>query len=523
MIKLAPAGCERNRGEQVKHQSHKVARMSGKVKFLMSFRARLMLLLTSFLLLTIVLVLSLDNWARKRANQEVKQQSEEVRDAVNSGFSDFALAIGMAIQNLSSDKFLYERIEAEEMKLPPTVEHIIVADKGGKVSDTTLEELRGQPISVPEDVVTQEGSFDPVEGHFDYHGDQSKTFSIPFESQKGLYWIIIVTKQEAITNQIRNASRTLASRSRELSNIRLLATTALLLLGLAIAVMIGWSFTRPINELASAARRVAAGKLDFAVKVNRPDEVGQLANTFNEMIAGLKSKRELEEKLNQSERAAAIGRLTQSVAHEIRNPLNVINLSIDHVSSKYGPEDETRRKQFTRMLSSIKDEIERLKRMVNDLLNYGRPARLAVETVDMRKLMKETMALISPQADVQGVEMTLEADDTPAEVRGDRERLKSSLSNLAINSLQAMPTGGHLNVSVAREDGYVKVSLRDTGVGISEDALAKIFEPYFSTKQTGFGLGLAVTKTIIEEHQGSIEVNSELNRGTTFVVKVPAT
>src|SRR5215210_3656246 len=222
-------------GRPLEHPSHKVARMSGKVKFLMSFRARLMLLLTSFLLLTIVLVLALDNWARKRANYEVRQQSQEVKDAVNSGFSDFALAIGMAIQNLSSEKFLYERIEAGEMELPPTVEHIIVADKDGQVSDTTLEDKRGQSITVPEDDVTQEGAFDPVEGDFEYHGSPSKTFSIPFTSQKGLYWIVIVTKQEAITNQIRNASRTLASKSRELSNIRLLATTALLVLALAIA------------------------------------------------------------------------------------------------------------------------------------------------------------------------------------------------------------------------------------------------------------------------------------------------
>ena len=496
--------------------------MSGKVKLLMSFRARLMLLLTSFLLLTLVVVLALDSWGRKRADQEVKLQSENVKDAVNGGFSDFALAIGMAIQNLSSERFLYERIDAEEMKLPPTVGHIIVADKDGNVSDTTLEDVSGQSIAVPEDVVTQEGSFDPVEGEFEYHGKQSKTFSIPFVSQKGLYWIIIVTKQEAITNQIDDASQTLASKSRELSNIRLLAMTGLLLLALAIAVMIGWSFTRPIDELAGAARRVAAGDLDFAVKVNRPDEVGQLATTFNEMIAGLKSKRELEEKLNQSERAAAIGRLTQSVAHEIRNPLNVINLSIDHVSSKYGPEDETRRKQFTRMLSSIKDEIERLKRLVNDLLNYGRPARLAVETVDMRKLMEETVALIRPQADEQGVEVTVEADGGTVEVRGDRERLKSSISNLAINALQAMPSGGHLSARVAREDGSVKVTVTDTGVGISEEALGKIFEPYFSTKQTGFGIGLALTKTIIQEHHGTIEVESQLDRGTTFTVRLPA-
>jgi len=236
----------------------------------------------------------------------------------------------------------------------------------------------------------------------------------------------------------------------------------------------------------------------------------------------LKSKRELEDRLNQTERAAVIGRLTQSVAHEIRNPLNVINLSIDHASSCYAPEDEGRRKQFTRLLASIKDEIERLNRLVSDLLNYGRPARLSVEPLDLRKLTEETLALVQPQADVQGVDVTLDDDGSPAEILGDRERLKSFISNLAINALQAMPNGGHLSAHLARNDGMVELRLADTGIGISEEAVGKIFEPYFSTKQAGFGLGLAVTKKIIEEHQGTIDVQSALNRGTTFTVKLPA-
>jgi signal transduction histidine kinase len=293
-------------------------------------------------------------------------------------------------------------------------------------------------------------------------------------------------------------------------------------MALAIAVLIGWRFTQPIQEMARAARRVAAGNLDFRVYVNRRDEVGQLATTFNEMIDGLRSKRELEEKLNQAERSAAIGRLTQSVAHEIRNPLNVINLSIDHVGSKYAPDDEPRRTQLNRILSTIKDEVERLKRLVNDLLNYGRPPRLAVENVDINKLFEETMALIRPQADEQGVQVTVEEDGQSLEVRGDRERLKSCLSNIAINALQAMPNGGKLSARIAQSNGVVEVSISDTGVGITEEALSKIFEPYFSTKQTGFGLGLAVTKAIIEEHQGSIAVFSIPGAGTTFSVKLPA-
>src|SRR5262249_26301637 len=215
------------------------------------------------------------------------------------------------------------------------------------------------------------------------------------------------------------------------------------------------------------------------------------------------------DKLNQTERAAAIGRLTQAVAHEIRNPLNVINLSIDHVSTKYAPDDDARRAQFNRILSSIKDEIERLKRLVNDLLNYGRPSRLAAEIVDINKLVDEPISLVRPQADEQGVDVTLEGSDSFAEIKGDPERLKSAFSNLAINALQAMHTGGHLSARVAKQNGVVEVSISDTGVGISEEALGKIYEPYFSTKQTGFGLGLAVTRTIVEEHQGSIVVNSE--------------
>src|SRR5262249_42518568 len=157
-----------------------------------------------------------------------------------------------------------------------------------------------------------------------------------------------------------------------------------------------------------------------------------------------------------------IGRLTQAVAHEIRNPLNVINLSIDHVATKYAPDDQKKREQLTRILSSIRDEVARLKRLVNDLLNYGRPARLAVETVDLRKLVDETIALIRPQADEQGVEVTLEGDDSRAEIRGDRERLKSCFSNIAINALQAMPGGGHLNARVVKLDGSVEVTVSDT-------------------------------------------------------------
>ncbi len=495
--------------------------MIDRVKLLSSFRGRLMLLLTSFLLLTIVLVLVLDRWAQKRATAELVRQNQQVKSAFNTSFGDFAQAVSLGLQSLSSDDYLYEVIGHVEM--PSTLKDIIVADETGLVKDSTLRELIQQQIKVPPPPagITETQSIDPVESEVEIEGGLIKTYDIPILTQKGLHWIVLVMQQDAIINQIDAAQVALAESNRQLSNYRLGGTTGLLLFALGIAVVIGWRFTKPIEELAGAAQRVASGDLDFRVGINRRDEVGQLATTFNEMIAGLKAKLELEERLNLSERAAAIGRLTQTIAHEIRNPLNVINLSVDQASAKYAPEDESRRKQFTRLLSSVKDEIARLRHMVNDVLNYGRPAHLAVESVDVRRLLEETIQLIRPQADEQNVEVTFEQDNESANVIGDAERLKSCLSNLTINALQAMPVGGRLSARVRRLDGQVEVTISDTGVGISPESVNKIFEPYFSTKKSGFGLGLAVTKKIVEEHHGSIDVQSQINQGTTFTLRFP--
>jgi signal transduction histidine kinase len=480
-----------------------------------------MLLLTSFLLLTIVLVLVLDRWAQRRASAEVFRQSRQVKGAFNTSFGDFAQAVSLGLQSLGSNDYLYEVTSRVEM--PSTLKDIIVADDTGKVKDTTLPELLNQYIKVPPPPqgITESQNIDPVEGEVEIEGGLIKTYDIPILTQKGLHWIVIVMQQEAIINQIDEAQVALAENNRRLSNYRLGGTTGLLSFALGIAVVIGWRFTKPIEELAGAAHRVASGDLDFRVGINRRDEVGQLATTFNEMIAGLKTKLELEERLSLSERAAVIGRLTQAIAHEIRNPLNVINLSVDQVRAKYAPEDEARAKQFTRLLSSVKDEIARLRNMVNDVLNFGRPAHLSVEKININDLMEETVQLVRPQAEEQGVEITFERDGGPAEVMGDPERLKSCLSNITINALQAMPAGGMLLVRVHSPDGKVEVTVSDTGLGISPESINKVFEPYFSTKKSGFGLGLAVTKKIVEEHHGSIEVRSQVNRGTTFTMKFP--
>lgn len=494
--------------------------MADTVGFLLSFRARLILLLTSILVLTIVVVLVLDRWASKRAAEVIAVEKAQIATAVNSGYGDLAQAMYLANKSLGSEEFLYNSISPGE--LPRSVERILVTHNDGKVIDSTERRDINRYLKVSEEPISQVVADDPFEHEPAGRPHAPKTYYSPVTTEKGLFWIVIVTAQQDLIDKIEEASTTLATRNRELSNYRLWSSAGPLVLALFLAVFTGWRFTKPIKELANAARQVAAGDLDVRINVNRRDEIGGLANTFNEMIAGLKSKLELEEKLNSSERAAALGRLTQAVAHEIRNPLNVINLSVDHVSTKFAPEDESKRRQFAQILSSLKDEVSRLKQMVNDVLNYGRPAHMSVETIDLQELIEETISLLRPQAAEQNINVTIERDSEPLRIIGDADRLKSCFSNITINALQAMPAGGNLTARVRRSDGFVEVSVTDTGIGINNESLNKVFEPYFSTKKTGFGLGLAVTKKIVDEHRGSIEVLSDPGRGTTFTVRLPA-
>ena len=494
--------------------------MSEPIKLFKSFRGRLMLLMTAFLLLTVVLVIGLDRWAQKRISVEVRSQNERVKEIVGVSLGAFAESLSRALQNLNTEEYLYNQILLSE--LPPDIKHIVVTEQDGKIADSTDRDLVHKRIRVPNGAVAQNQLGDPVGDESEFSGDQINTYYLPITTAKGLYWIVIVEQRQAVIDQIQDSSQTLANQTRNLSQVRIAATTGLLSIALAVAVVVGWRFTQPIGELAEAARKVAAGQLDFHVTQTRRDELGQLSFTFNEMIDGLQAKREMEETLHQTERAAVIGRMTQAIAHDIRNPLNVLKLSLGHFGAKFQPEAETAANQFSSLVSTMKDEIARLEGLVNDLLDYTRPARVSREVFDMRELLKESISGVSTQAEEQTVHVRVQQDDTPALVLGDIRRIQSSISNIVVNAVQAMQGGGTLTALLRRRDGFVEVNISDTGKGIRAEHQSKIFEPYFSTKQTGFGLGLAVAKKVVEEHGGSISVESQVGEGTTFTIKLPA-
>ncbi len=221
-------------------------------------------------------------------------------------------------------------------------------------------------------------------------------------------------------------------------------------------------------------------------------------------------------------RLATVGEMAAGIAHEIRNPLNFINLSIDHLREAFAPANDAQKVQYKHILTTIKDELARLNQLVTDFLSYGRPAKLKLRELDARTLIQEVRDLVITKADEQGVRIQIESNGSgDTKLVADAEQLKTCFSNLMINAVQAMPGGGELDINLLPDGDKIEIEFNDTGIGILPEALEQIFEPYYSTKETGIGLGLPLTKKIIEEHGGQIEVESEVGIGTSFIVTLP--
>ncbi len=309
--------------------------------------------------------------------------------------------------------------------------------------------------------------------------------------------------------------------SRQALLSRVLATLGVFALGMLVSLYLSWTFSRPVQQLTTAARQVAAGDLSVQVPSHGSDEIGSLARTFNEMVEGLRESRQLEERLHFAERSTAMGRLAAALAHEIRNPLNFINLSIDHVRERLGPDDSRRREDFDRILSNVKAEISRLNRLVRDFLSFGKPMRLDQRPCAMDELVREVAAVVDHKAKDQGIAVATEIDEPLPTLVADPELLKTCFLNLMINAIDAMPTGGVLTVGLRREQDGIVTTVADTGQGMSVQEIRDAFEPYFSTKETGVGLGLALTRKIVEDHGGTVELASEPGRGTTARIRLP--
>ncbi len=303
--------------------------------------------------------------------------------------------------------------------------------------------------------------------------------------------------------------------------LRFVSTLLIFSLGFALAVSIAFHYVRPLEKLARAAEKVAAGDLSQELPVAGRDEVGRLTGSFNEMVARLRTNRELEEKVRESQYLTQLGHLASGVAHEIRNPLNFMRLAIDHLDGiTRGRSDEEDREKG-RVLARVREEIGKLNGLVTDFVSYGRPAVPQRVPVSVPEVVESVLQTAGERVRAQGIRVRAEYRESPP-VPVDPDMLRRALLNLVSNAIDAMPEGGELRATAGPlPDGRFGVTVGDTGVGIPEEERDRVFEPYFTTKPTGLGLGLGLVRKVAEAHGGTVVIESEPGKGTRVSILLP--
>ena len=493
------------------------------MRFFRTFRGRLLVILL-FLLITTLGVQYYLNLVTENQNRELRELQDR---AIFAG-------IALGLNSLTSKDYrLQDLVELQgQTLLDPDarrrIRDILVIDSNWRVTDSLSDEylptvddngnavyknlgdLDDLPSLMEPQRLGEDASHFPNADPNNVKDEHDEAHVVPIDTSQGRWYVMVLLKSDPIAAAQRAAQP-------------LIFTLAILLVSTLVTFYLVWRFTRPIANLSSAAREVAEGNLSVRVPgSDRSDEMGQLASRFNEMTSELEKQSELEAKLQQAEKSAVVGRLGSAIAHEIRNPLNYINLTLDHLRSKFKPHEPDKAAAFEKLTSQLKAEVARINQQISDFLNYSRPANANLRPIDARKVVEDSLRIVEAEAEEKHIKIGLVEQEDVSQVLGDPEFLRSVFNNLFINAVQSMEaTGGNLNVKISPDDGFVRFDISDTGSGISEENIPKIFEPYFSTKETGTGLGLAIVYKIVDVHHGSIDVSSSQGSGTSFTVRLP--
>ena len=303
-------------------------------------------------------------------------------------------------------------------------------------------------------------------------------------------------------------------------------------LSVILASLLAFFYTRwivaPVKDLVSGMEQFSKGALDYRIQNVSQDEIGALAENFNEMAVRLT---EYQNTLKRTERLETLGKLASVLSHEIRNPLNSMVINMQILKRELAKEivNKERVEKFYGILAS---EIKRVDQLVQDFLLIARPPKLELEKVAINEIIDEVSMMQVADSLQKGVRIEREYEKTPIHANVDAAKIRQVIVNLVLNAIQAMPGGGRLKIAIKEGDKQAKyknklpeksllISFSDTGHGIKHENLNKIFDFYYSTKKDGSGLGLAVVQQIIEEHNGLISVESEVNKGTTFNIYLP--
>jgi two-component system nitrogen regulation sensor histidine kinase NtrY len=303
-------------------------------------------------------------------------------------------------------------------------------------------------------------------------------------------------------------------------DIRLLGL-AVAAMGVLLGLLLAWwataRITRPVHELAVAAGEVAAGNWNAHVPVQSSDEIGELAAAFNQMTGHLTEQRE---RLVQSERVAAWRELARRLAHELKNPLFPLQITVENMQRARDQYPEQFDEVFREGAATLLAELANLKTIINRFSDFSKMPPPERQSTNLNEILRGVMKLFEAQLAAQQVTARLELDEALPIIEADPAQLHRAAQNLVLNALDAMPAGGVLTVRTGRSDGSVRLEVSDTGSGLTKEECERLFTPYYTTKQHGTGLGLAIVQSVISDHGGRISVESEPGRGSTFRIEL---
>jgi len=306
---------------------------------------------------------------------------------------------------------------------------------------------------------------------------------------------------------------------------RKVISTALLVGGSGILVAIVASLwfaarvTRPVGSLAEAARRVAVGDLAAKVDIESSDELGELAAVFNRMTEDLVQQKE---RTLQAERVAAWRELARRLAHELKNPLFPLQVTVENLVRAREKSPAMFEEVFRESTSTLLAEISNLKTIIGRFSEFAKMPQPQRTPTQLNDVVHTALRVFEAQLrEKKQISIRTELQTDLPEISADPELLHRVLSNLILNAIDAMPEGGEMAVRTRTRDGFVELSVSDTGSGLTVEECERLFTPYYTTKQHGTGLGLAIVQSVVSDHGGKISVESVKDQGTTFRIELP--